>query len=119
MTKINIEQICSITRRDKDQCYHYVYIEPYTIKSFFRESYHNGGFSSEYYIRNSQSIAETEREIAENDEIYIEDKTVYYKPRLIFTMSSEQRIVKYFESVQELEQFLKEEVLFHIKTINI
>ncbi len=119
MTKINIQQICSITRRDKDQCYHYVYIEPYTIESFFRKSYHKGGFSSEYYLRSSQSIAEIEQEILENDTIYTEDKTVYYKPSLIFTMSSEQRIVKYFESVQELEQFLNQEILREIKTITI
>lgn len=119
MTKINIEQICSITRQDKQKCDIYVYIEPFTLKSFFKKSYNKGGFSSEYYLNGRNNINEIEKEIAECDEIYTEGKFVYFKPRLMFRMSSQQHFTKYFESVQELEFFLEEEVLKHIKVINI
>jgi hypothetical protein len=119
MTKINIQQICSITRQDRQKCNNYVYIEPYTTRSWFKQFYNRGGFSTEYYLSGRKHIDESEREIGELSELYIQGKTVYYKPNLRFRMSNQQCFTKYFESVQELEFFLEEEVLKHIKVITI
>lgn len=120
MTKINIEQICSITRMDKRQNYNYKFIKPHTFYSWFKKHYNTGGFIEEYVLsRSDNTIKETEQKIANDPNIYIEGDKVYFKPSLSFRVSSQQHFTKYFESVQELEQFLKEEVLFHIKTINI
>jgi len=120
MTKINIQQICSITRRDKQQNYNYKFIKPYTFYSWFKRHYNTGGFVENYALsRSEKTIKEIEQEIANDRELYIEGDKVYFKPSLSFRMSSQQHFTKYFESVQELEQFLNQEILREIKTTTI
>ena len=120
MTKINIEQICSITRHDKLENYNYKFIKPYTFYSWFKMHYNTGGFVENYVLsRSDNTIKETEQKIANDPDIYIEGDKVYFKPRLSFRMTSQQYFVKYFESVKELEQFLDQEILKNIKVINI
>lgn len=120
MTKINIEQICSINRHDKLPNYDWKYQKPRTLVMWYDRKPNLGGYTSTDSFLGSPKELLSEQELLEkNDNVYVENNIVYWKPRLSFRMSSQQYFTKYFESVQELEQFLKEEVLFHIKTINI
>lgn len=121
MTKINIEQICSITRRDKRENDDYEYKNPPSIKMWYDRSPNEGGFVTVFTLFRSEKKLLSAAEVIEkcNNNVYVENNKVYFKPSLSFRMSSQQYITKYFESVQELEFFLEEEVLKHIKVINI
>ena len=119
MTQLNVEQICSITRHDKLENTDYAYQKP-SIKMWYDRSPNKSGFIilPKFYSSNEILSEEDVIKLCDNN-VYIENNRVFYKPRLSFRMSSQQYLVKYFETVEDLEVFLKQEILSRIQVINI
>ena len=115
MAQINVQQICSITRRDKAINDSFRYIEAYTTKSWFRTKMYEGRF-----IRNGvfdHSDITVEEILRNNSDCYMEDNKIYYYPYLFFRMSNGGSFTKNFKTVEALEEFLNQEVLTQIKVI--
>lgn len=121
MTNINIQQICSITRQDKEENDSYEYKAPPKAVMWCDRSNNIGGFQNKLHLfrHNIELLSEQELINKLGNSVYVENDKVYYKPRLFFRMSNQSTYSKYFETVQELEDFLNQDILSNIKTITI
>lgn len=100
--KINTAQICSIRSYIKLSCDHYTYTKARTFLFFWKRS---EGFY--FYTFSKGPVFITKEQIEkENNNLYCEGNTVYYKPHIEFRMSNQSLHTKFFESEEELIKFV-------------
>jgi hypothetical protein len=99
--KINKEQICSVEKKVN------VVNENYTFEKAERSlfSSREEGF---YYLWNYRSPVTIE-EIEENN-CFIKNQTVYFKPYLKFWMSNRYNQIVFFDTEEELNEFLDKHI---------
>lgn len=115
MTQLNVNQICSITQFNKRINHNYKYVPAYSFKSWFITKYYEGRFVRDGIFDHSDITLE---EILKNNpDCYVEDNKIYYYPYLFFRMSNGSTYDKHFNTVLELEEFLNQKILMHIKVI--
>lgn len=100
MTKLNADQIAIIYIHTKTRCSHYEYRKQ---KRFLFWTDIEG-----FYFVYCISPYHVPKELIStvNKNLYYEGEVVYYKQHVEMKMSNGQVVVKYFESVDELEVFL-------------
>ena len=110
--KINADQICSIEIYRKLKYKDYFYREG--KKSFWGNTkegfYHYIGIAREEYI--------SSEEIEKDQDIYVDGKSVYYRPHIDFKMSNGVTHTKFFKTESDLDDYLKQPELASIKFIH-
>lgn len=113
MLNINTEQICTIRVYKKALHNYYEYREQ---KSFFGFVTQKEGFYYVYaltpYLVSVDYILEHE-----NNNVFVEGKEVFFKPHVEIKMSNGSIYTKYFETRQELDDFLNSEYIKSLKII--
>jgi hypothetical protein len=106
--KINVDKICVMRIYRKAQ---HPYIEWHSAFKIFGITLSQEGF----YYRLVTSERMGVEDIESNDELYVEDKTVYYKPHVEIEMANNRTITKWFDSEPELDVFLNSDELKQVK----
>ena len=110
LKQINVAQICEISSFAKEENLWYDFVK----KNFWR-GITKAGFTQQF----SHSVY-TKEELEEMDNtLYVEDYKVYQKPHVVIYMSNESELVKFFETVEELEAFMGQEELKTVKWIKV
>jgi hypothetical protein len=103
MEEINIKQICSIRKFEKIENDKFVW-QNRRKKSLFCKERKEGFYYADWYYNGTFFI--TEEEILKNKNLYIEDYVVYYKPFLKIKMSNGESYRKYFDLVEDMNDFI-------------
>ena len=113
VNKLNVEQICSVKIIVNSYSNWYVYKESKKIFSF---EYQKEGYYFTMTIEGS--TYKTVEEIEKDDRYICKNKRVYFKPHLEIKMSNGNIHKKYFETKEELYDFIDSDVMKGIKFID-
>lgn len=100
--ELNSEQICVIKNYPKCPNRSFEY-KPESRFLFFWKTKERFYLNSYYAF----SRKEIENGLIDGNEYYIENNIVYYKPHLEFRMTNKSTYTKYFESIEELNEFIE------------
>lgn len=113
ISKLNAGQICSVKSYTNSYCRYYVYKES---KKFLFFTIRKEGF---YYTMTLHGHEYTTvEEIEKSGQFVCRDKKVFYKPHLEIKMSNGEVYEKYFETEQELKDFMESDIMKEVKWIN-
>jgi len=107
--KVNPQQICFVRSYFKSRCRWYEYRE---------ESGWIWKDPAGFYDCTGLTPYLADKQVEQNKCLYVEDKIVYYKPHVELIMSNKEIIEKYFNTEQELLDFMNNEPMNHIPWVN-
>jgi len=112
-TRLNVEQICSTKTYLKTKHLRLRYREAST--QFFGLIKKKAGF---YSTSSYDDRCYTLEEFEGSTKYYVEDNVIYYKPHLEISMSNGKYFEKYFETQDDLKEFVDENYN-HLKLIDV
>lgn len=113
INKLNVGQICSVTSYMNLYCKYYTYKEEKKLLFF---TIRKEGFYWRMALHGHEYM--TVEQIEKSGQFVCRDKKVFYKPHLEIQMSSGNVYEKYFETVQELKDFMESDIMKEVKWIN-
>lgn len=114
INKSNVNQICSIKSIINKTYKWYVYKK---AKKFFGMLYQKEGFYWTYSI--SGDIWQSIEEILTDKRLLCIDNKIYFKPHLEIKMSNGDVVAKYFETENDLMEFMESDIMKDVNWINI
>jgi len=111
--RINPNQICSI--RVHEQLAHRFFVF-YEEKKFLGLTTRKEGFYYTALFENNYYTNEVIEELYPN--CFIGGMSVFYRPHIEVHMSNKQIHTKYFESIDEMHEFLNRDEYYHVKRFN-
>lgn len=110
MKQINAKNIVSLQVFKKYISLHYTWRPAETFLFFFHKKEGFYDFLNEFV---------SEETILKEGNKYIEDKLVYLKPHLDFKMTNDRTYTRYFETVEELDEFMQSPEMKEIPWVEI
>jgi hypothetical protein len=110
--KINVDKICVMHIHRKTPHRYIKWRPPFEI---FGITLSPGGFYYTYIGSEYRSV----NDITSDGKLYIEDKTVYYRPHVELEMVNDRKTQIWFDDEAELDVFINSEVMKKVKFIDV